>query len=167
MVIELSGRPTLGNPDWNPIKFCFWNPASGKILLVESGILGFGIRNPTNNWNPEFNFHWHGLESSTWNPESMAWNPESKTTLDSFTRRESGVQFGPWNDKYDFRPKFHDMKFNYHFTTAILKSQNSVSRNILPIDQVAGLLKSGKKKAVTSILSSKQKWCDIEQDGAI
>ena len=36
--------------------FCLWNPKSGKILLVESGIIGFGIRNtaqkirnPTNN----------------------------------------------------------------------------------------------------------------------
>ena len=31
MVIELSGHPTLGNPDWNRIKFCFWNPESGKF----------------------------------------------------------------------------------------------------------------------------------------
>ena len=37
---------------------------SGKILFVESGILGFGIRNPTqgirnpiNYWNPESKFH--------------------------------------------------------------------------------------------------------------
>ena len=49
-------------------------PESGKFLLVESGILGFvirnsaqGIRNPSNDSNPE---------SSTWNPESQAWNPE-------------------------------------------------------------------------------------------
>ena len=49
-------------------------PKSGKFLLVESGILGFGIRNsaqgirnPSNDSNPE---------SSTWNPESTAWNPE-------------------------------------------------------------------------------------------
>ena len=27
----------------NPGNFCFWNPESGKILLLESGILGFGI----------------------------------------------------------------------------------------------------------------------------
>ena len=60
-----------------------------EFLLVESGILGFGIRNtaqgvrnPTNDWNPEFKFHWQKLESSTWNPESTAWNPESKTALD-------------------------------------------------------------------------------------
>ena len=35
------------------------------------------------------------------------------------------------NHKYDFRPKLHDTKFNYHFITAILKSQNSISTNIL------------------------------------
>ena len=99
-----------------------------EILLLESGILGSGIRNtaqgirnPTNDWNPESKFHWHGLESSTWNPQSMAWNPESKAVLDSLTWRKSGVQFGPWNDKYYFRPKLHDMKFNYHFTPAIFE----------------------------------------------
>ena len=47
----------------------FENPESGKILLVESGILGFGtqntaqgIRNPTEEWNPESKFHWKRLE---------------------------------------------------------------------------------------------------------
>ena len=53
-----------------------------EFLLVESGILGFEIRNPTNDWNPEFKFHWKKLESITWNPESTAWTPESKTDLD-------------------------------------------------------------------------------------
>ena len=39
-----------------------------------------------------------------------------------------------WNHKYDFRPKLHDIKFNYHYITAILASQiNSVSANILLI----------------------------------
>ena len=45
------------------------NPDSGKILLVESGILGFGtqntvqgIRNPTEEWNPESKFHSKRLE---------------------------------------------------------------------------------------------------------
>ena len=44
--------------------FCIWNPESWKFLLVESGILGLGIRNtgvgirnPTNNSNPESKFH--------------------------------------------------------------------------------------------------------------
>ena len=62
----------------------------GKILLVKSGILGFGIRstasgirNSTNYWNRESKFQW--LESSTWNPESMARNPDFKTVLHSLT----------------------------------------------------------------------------------
>ena len=71
----------------NPGKVCLWNPESGKILLVvsgiwkillvESGILGFGIRNtaqgirnPTNDWNPQSKSNWERLEWSTWNPES-------------------------------------------------------------------------------------------------
>ena len=29
-----------------------------------------------------------------------------------------------WNHKYDFRPKLHNMKFNYHFITSILKLPN-------------------------------------------
>ena len=49
----------------NPENFFIWNPESWKFLLVESGILGLGIRNtgvgirnPTNNSNPESKFHW-------------------------------------------------------------------------------------------------------------
>ena len=45
-------------------------PESGKILLVETGILGFRIQNTahwiwnfTNDWNPESKFHWLRLES--------------------------------------------------------------------------------------------------------
>ena len=47
-------------------------PESGKFLLVESGIFGFGIRNsaqgirnPSNDSNPE---------SSTWNPTAYFGN---------------------------------------------------------------------------------------------
>ena len=29
-----------------------------------------------------------------------------------------------WNHKYDFRPKLHDTRFNYHFITSILKFPN-------------------------------------------
>ena len=74
----------------NDIDFYFWwrdrenqIPESVKFLLMESDILGFGIRNPTNDWNPEFKFYCQILNSSTWNRESTAWNPESKTVLDS------------------------------------------------------------------------------------
>ena len=65
-------------------------PECGKFLFMESGILGFGIRNTaqgirnhTNDCNLESKFYWQRLESSTWNPESKAWNPESRTVLDS------------------------------------------------------------------------------------
>ena len=51
-------------------------PESRKFLLVESGILGFGIRNtsegiwnPTNDWNPESKFHWQTIR----NPEPGIW----------------------------------------------------------------------------------------------
>ena len=55
------------------------------------------------------------------------------------------------------------MKFNYHFITAILKLQNSASKQYF-IDQVGGLLKSGNKKAFSYlILYLKQKWHDIKQ----
>ena len=47
-------------------------PEFEKFLIVESGILGFGIQNtaqgihnPTNDWNPESTFYWQILESST------------------------------------------------------------------------------------------------------
>ena len=85
----------------NPGNFCFWNPELGKILLVECGILEFGIQNtapgiwnPTNEWNPESKFHWQRLESTVW-------NPESKTVLDSLTwgkpLLEHKKYFNPYN----------------------------------------------------------------------
>ena len=78
----------------------FQNP--GNFHLGESGILGFlcqnttqGIRNPSNDWNPESKFHRQRLKSSAWNPESMAWSPESKTVLDSLSWGEIEVQHLP------------------------------------------------------------------------
>ena len=58
-----------------------------KFEIQEFGIRNTaqGIRNPTNDWNPESKFLSQILESSGWNPESTVWNPESKTVLDSFT----------------------------------------------------------------------------------
>ena len=78
LTVRGSGFRNLG-------KICLWNLESRKILLVKSGILGFGIRNPTNDWNQESRFHWQKLESSTWNLESVA---ESKNVFDSLE----------WND---------------------------------------------------------------------
>ena len=54
-----------------PGNFSYWNPESRKIVFLESGMLGFGIRipalgirNPTNDWNPESLFR-------TRNPERI------------------------------------------------------------------------------------------------
>ena len=59
--------------------FEYLAPRFGSPNVRKWGILGFGIRNtalgirnPTNDWNPESKFHWQRLESSTCNPESTA-----------------------------------------------------------------------------------------------
>ena len=77
----------------NPANFSLYNPESGKILLMESGIQGCEIRNTAQGLsgipltmeiqNPSK--YWQILESITWNPESTAWNPESKTVPDPLT----------------------------------------------------------------------------------
>ena len=54
---DLIYYPPKESRSWNPENFCFWNMESQDILLMESGIMGFGIRkyiaqgiqNPTNN----------------------------------------------------------------------------------------------------------------------
>ena len=40
-----------------------WIPESGKFLLVETRILGFGIWNPTDDYNPGSKFHWQGIQN--------------------------------------------------------------------------------------------------------
>ena len=52
-------------------KFLVLQSGVQKFFAVESGILGFGnrstaqrIRNPTNDWNPESNFHWQRIRNS-------------------------------------------------------------------------------------------------------
>ena len=57
-------------------------PESVKFLLVESGILGFGIRNTALRIRKPIK---DLMEFSLWNPESKAWKPESTTVLDSLT----------------------------------------------------------------------------------
>ena len=61
-----------------------------KVLVVESGIVGFGIQNaaqgiqdPAYDWDPESKF------PLTEYPESTALNPESKTVLNFLTWGES------------------------------------------------------------------------------
>ena len=72
----------------------FPDSESGKHCLVETKILGFGIRNRTKGVRnptdqvPLTRIHY-------WNPESTAWNPESKT--DSLT-------WGDIYERYTYRP---------------------------------------------------------------
>ena len=75
----------------NPKNFWSWNPQSGKIFIMESGILGFGIRNtaqgiqnPANGWNPESRIQvpltkiWN-LVTGIGNPGRGIQNPDSLT----------------------------------------------------------------------------------------
>ena len=65
----------------NPGNFCLWNPESGKIWHMESGIrlkesgipLTIKIQNPRST-----DKYWNTVP---WNPESTAWNP----VMDSLT----------------------------------------------------------------------------------
>ena len=75
----------------HPGIFGLWNPQSGKVLLVKSKILGFGIcdstqgiRNPADSWNPdESSIFDRYSEKQYLECGSTAWNPESPTVLDS------------------------------------------------------------------------------------
>ena len=53
----LSRTAAVLHPHRSPAHIISIAPESGKILLVESGILVFEIRNPTNDWSPESQFH--------------------------------------------------------------------------------------------------------------
>ena len=55
-------------------------------LMVESGIMGYGIRNTVQgmlNASDDWNLESKGQLRNYWNPESKAWNPDSKTVSDS------------------------------------------------------------------------------------
>ena len=69
----------------------------------------------------------------------------------------SEVQFGLKSHKYDFRPKLHDPKFNYHFIRSILKSHNFMALNVLNIPSRAN---SGTGNAFTSYLVCKTMSCN-------
>ena len=87
---------------------------------MESGILGYGIRNtvqgfrnPTYDWNPESKSYLQGLESSTSNPESTGWNPESKGRLvqaSVFCLSFSyALMTDCWKQNPDERPSFKEL----------------------------------------------------------
>ena len=63
----------------NPGNFCFWNPESGKILLLESGILGFGIwKTAQGSRNPlRIGIQNPSSTDKDWNPVPGLQNPRS------------------------------------------------------------------------------------------
>ena len=64
---------------------CLWDPEYGKFLFVGSEIVALeslipaqGIRNPANNWNTKFKFHWQKIRnqvSGIRNPQCWIQNP--------------------------------------------------------------------------------------------
>ena len=79
-------------------------PDSGK-LQVESGILNFGIRNsaqrirnPINDWNPAFKFHWKEI----WNPQRAIQNPRLPWVIPYMRRAKTnkGRQRRTWEAKW-------------------------------------------------------------------
>ena len=99
-------------------------------MFVESGILGFGMRNiaqgiqnSTNDWNsgvPESKFHREKQESSSWNREFKVWNPESGTVLDSLTWADLNVTF------YLFKEQLGFKKLSGKFTTMEKSTANEL-----------------------------------------
>ena len=81
LVAASAHKVHLSLPYWKGIwileygNFCLWNLEYGKILLMEFGILSFGIWNHTNDWNPESDLYWQILESSSWNRQHGIQNP--------------------------------------------------------------------------------------------
>ena len=54
---------------------------------------------------------------TNWGECNLGWNHTRDFQIE-WARSASSI----WNHKYDFRPKLHNTRFNYHFITSILKS---------------------------------------------
>lgn len=94
----------------NPGIFFLWNPESGNVLLVEFGILGFGIRNtvqgirnPTDDCNPESRFHWQNPVLGNRNPllriqnhQRPCWILKGKSGVRWGRREGGGGEGGSW-----------------------------------------------------------------------
>ena len=52
---------------------------------------------------------------------NLVWNHMHEFKIEQ-ARSASSIRF--WNHNYDFRPKLHDTKINYHFIKSTLKSHS-------------------------------------------
>ena len=119
-----------------------------ELTWVQFGLINqktvISIWNHKHDFRPKlhdtkFNYHFitPTLKSQVWFQTKIAWHevqlPLHYTHFEitsmisdqnCTTRSSITTSLHPfWNHKYDFRPKLHDTKFNYHFITPILKSQ--------------------------------------------
>ena len=81
------------------------------------------------------------LEKTWFSISNGNWTKWSAISAEIICVISNSNEHAAWvsNHKYDFRPKLHDTRFNYHFITSILKSQDLVSSNILLMQYWAGL----------------------------
>ena len=70
-----------------------------------------------------------------------------------------------WNHKYDFRPKLHDPRFNYHFIKSILKSHCFIDLNFrfwcsvpLSVPSRAGLLEIAEPETLLFSMQNDVMW---------
>ena len=93
-------------------------PGSRKILFMESGILGWGIRVLTNNWNPESKFYWQILESSILN---LKWRIQDCPGFPYVGRRCHPINFVAFSctsDRKIIQPRTHSIiLFDYYTWT--------------------------------------------------
>ena len=79
--MECVSHPMSGNPDSGSYEIFYRGILNGKILLMESGILGFGIQNtPQGFQNPtKVGSQNSSSTGKDWNQVTEIRNPESKT----------------------------------------------------------------------------------------
>ena len=127
-----------------------------EILLVESGILGFGFRNPTNYWNPVLGIWnpWYGIQNQrlSWIPlHGVCWKhsvstnvtrvkiPEMIPCLGCLLSYPSWIN-GYWNFSSHHVSFFGELKmrvvtYHYHTTTVAFLLQLCCNSNISKVAQ--------------------------------
>ena len=73
------------------------------------------------------------INNGNWTKWSAIWCKIIRVISNIDRARSAGLI---WNHKYDFRPKLHDTKFNYHFITPSFEISQFNSPNIFFVGQV-------------------------------
>ena len=94
----------------------------GCSILVQ---LEFFRRSPVYNLIVSKKKHSINNGKLNWIECNLVWNHIHDFKIER-THNASSI----WNQKYDFRPKLHDPKFNWHFIRSILRSHNLINNLI-------------------------------------